>query len=322
MTVAANPDAPVETLKTVSWCSRSFGCRTVLGVSNVSFGLPERKWLNAAFLTMAQAAGLTVAIVNPANLELTAMKKAADVFLGKDRGAAIYIESFRDGEKIEKKPAGGPPLTPSEQVHQAILAGNRDDIVGLITELQKSDAGLSAARVVEELMIPAILKVGELYEQKTYFLPQLIASAEAMKKGLAYLEPLLRATKSQGTSKGVILLATVQGDIHDIGKNIVALMLKNYGYDVIDLGKDVATETVIEEMKKCRPAVVGLSALMTTTMVAMKDVMEQARREGLTTPFILGGAVVTDAYAKSLGAAYARDGVEAVRVVEKLTKIL
>ena len=321
MTVAANPDAPIETLKTVTWCSRSFGCRTVLGVSNVSFGLPERKWLNAAFLTMAQSAGLTVAIVNPANLELTAMKKASDVFLGKDRGAAIYIESFRDGEKTEKKPAGGTPLTPSEQVHQAILAGNRDEIVDLIVGLMKSDAGLPAARIVEEFMIPAILRVGELYEQKTYFLPQLIASAEAMKKGLAHLEPLLQAAKSRGTSKGVILLATVQGDIHDIGKNIVALMLRNYGYDVIDLGKDVATKTVIEQMKKRKPDVVGLSALMTTTMIAMKDVVELARREGLATPFIFGGAVVTDVYATSLGASYARDGVEAVRLVEKLLKV-
>jgi 5-methyltetrahydrofolate--homocysteine methyltransferase len=141
-----------------------------------------------------------------------------------------------------------------------------------------------------------------------------------MKKGLDHLEPLLRAAKSRGTRKGVILLATVQGDIHDIGKNIVALMLRNYGYDVIDLGKDVATKTVIEHMKKCQPAVVGLSALMTTTMTAMQSVMALARREGLTTPFILGGAVVTEAYAASLGAKYARDGVEAVRVVEKLVK--
>lgn len=321
MTVAANPDAPAETLKTVSWCSRSFGCRTVLGVSNVSFGLPERKWLNAAFLTMAQSAGLTAAIVNPANLELTAMKKAADVFLGKDRGAAIYIESFRDGEKGEKKPAGGTPLTPSEQVHQAILTGNRDDIVGLIDGLLKSDAHVTAARTVEEFMIPAILKVGDLYERKIYFLPQLIASAEAMKKGLDHLEPLLRAAKSRVAGKGVILLATVQGDIHDIGKNIVALMLRNYGFDVIDLGKDVATKAVIEHMKKHRPAVVGLSALMTTTMTAMQDVMALARSEGLTTPFILGGAVVTGPYAASLGAAYARDGVEAVRVVEELVKL-
>jgi 5-methyltetrahydrofolate--homocysteine methyltransferase len=318
MTVAANPEAPAETLKTVSWCSRSFGCRTVLGVSNVSFGMPERKWLNATFLNMAQVAGLTVAIVNPANTELMAMKKAADVFLGKDREAAIYIESFREGEKTAKKPAGGVPLSPSAQVQQAILAGNRDDIVDLIAGLMKSDAGLPAARIVEELMIPAILKVGELYEQKTYFLPQLIASAEAMKKGLDHLEPLLSAAKSRGASKGVVILATVQGDIHDIGKNIVALMLRNYGYDVIDLGKDVATETVIEQMKKHKPAVVGLSALMTTTMTVMEKVMLLARQEGLATPFILGGAVVTQAYAASLGASYARDGVEAVRVIATL----
>jgi len=174
---------------------------------------------------------------------------------------------------------------------------------------------------VDGQLIPAIMKVGELYEKQTYFLPQLMASAEAMKKGLAFLEPLLEATPDRPAGKGKILLATVQGDIHDIGKNIVALMLRNHGYEVVDLGKDVATEAVIAAMKQHRPQAVGLSALMTTTMTMMKEVIAAARREGLAAPFILGGAVVTAAYAESLHAAYARDSVEAVRVIGGLLEV-
>jgi 5-methyltetrahydrofolate--homocysteine methyltransferase len=151
-----------------------------------------------------------------------------------------------------------------------------------------------------------------------YYLPQLIASAEAMKKALEYLEPRLRKDEKSPAEKGVVLLATVKGDVHDIGKNIVALMLKNHGYRVVDLGKDVSAQVIIDAMKRSKPDVAGLSALMTTTMVNMKDVIEGAGREGLSCPFVVGGAVVTESYASSIGAAYAKDGVEAVRVVERL----
>jgi len=167
-------------------------------------------------------------------------------------------------------------------------------------------------------LIPSIVRVGDLYEKKIYFLPQLMAAAEAMKKALNYLEPHLK--KASAGNKGKIILATVKGDIHDIGKNIVALLLRNYGYCVIDLGKDVATETIIATAEKEKPDIIGLSALMTTTMVNMKEVMDTARARNIKTDFMVGGAVVTGAYAQSIGASFAKDGVEAVRVVEKLIK--
>jgi len=313
MTVAANPEAPRETLATVSWASRSFGCRTVLGVSNVSFGLPERKWLNAALLVLAQGMGLNMAIVNPAGEELSALKRAADVLMGRDRQAARYIAAYagarQEGATV---PAAGKEVAPGARIYQAVLEGNREDIVGLI---EAALPAIAAGELVDQQMIPAIMRVGELYEKQTYFLPQLMASAEAMKKGLAHLEPLLQAAAGRPAGKGRIILATVPGDIHDIGKNIVALMMRNHGYEVIDLGKDVAAAAILAAIKKHRPQVVGLSALMTTTMTAMRDVIAAARREGLAVPFILGGAVVTAAYAESLGAAYARDSVDAVRVI-------
>ncbi len=317
MTVASNPAAAAETLKTVSWCAETFKCRTVLGVSNVSFGMPERRWINATFLAMAQGAGLTMAIANPATPELMSVKKAADVLLEKDKGAAIYIASFSsvskpDHERTDSK------RSPDEKVHDAVLEGNREEIIPLIDVLLQKKKDPS--RIIDRIMIPAILKVGERYDRREYFLPQLIASAETMKKGLAHLEPHLKKSKEKKPQKGTVLLATVQGDIHDIGKNIVVLMLKNHGYQVIDLGKDVPTETIIGVMKKSKPHVVGLSALMTTTMVVMKDVMAAARKAGLSSRFVLGGAVVTESYAASLGAAYAKDSVEAVRVVDQLIK--
>jgi 5-methyltetrahydrofolate--homocysteine methyltransferase len=168
-------------------------------------------------------------------------------------------------------------------------------------------------------MIPAMARVGVLFDQRKYFLPQLMASAEAMKAALGRLEPLIRREPNE-TGIGVIVLATVEGDIHDIGKNIIALMLKNHGYEIIDLGKDVQADVIIEAIKKVKPDVVGLSALMTTTMVNMKEVVDLARSEGFPCPFIVGGAVVTKAFAASIGASYAKDGVEAVRVVEQLVK--
>ncbi|GAI18575.1 unnamed protein product, partial [marine sediment metagenome] len=181
--------------------------------------------------------------------------------------------------------------------------------------------GAIASRLLDGTMIPAITRVGELFDKKQYFLPQLIASAETMKKGVEFLEPHLKQSDEGSSRKlGVILLATVEGDIHDIGKNIVALMFKNRGFDVIDLGKDVAAEKIIKEIKKHKPVIVGLSALMTTTMVNMKKVLDLAKRDGVDSNFIVGGAAVTKTYAESIGAEYAKDGVEAVRVAEKLAK--
>ncbi len=205
---------------------------------------------------------------------------------------------------------------PEDEVFQAILEGNREDIERLLSVAM--DSGMDAQRMVDESMIPSITEVGALFDRREYFLPQLIASAETMKKGIAFLVPWLGEGKLEKKQKGVIIIATVKGDVHDIGKNIVALMLRNHGFEVVDLGKDVSAEIIIREAARLKPSVIGLSALMTTTMVNMKEVIELAQRESLDCKFMVGGAVVTKAYAESISAHYAKDGVEAVRVVEKL----
>ncbi len=316
MTVASDPRAALETLKTVDWCANKFHCRTLLGLSNVSFGMPERQWVNAAFLAMGQVLGLNLAIANPGSAEMMNIKAAGDLLLQKDRDAAAYLARF---SRFEVPGAKLPPpvaASPGDRVSQAIMEGNREDIAALVEEALA--AGRSARALVDEFMTPAIVRVGDLFDKKVYFLPQLIAAAEVMKLGLSFLEPQLSAGSGIAAPKGTVILATVMGDIHDIGKNIVALMLRNHGYQVVDLGKNVPVETVVAAMKEHRPHVVGLSALMTTTMVKMQKVIELAAREGLQCPFLVGGAVVTGAYAASIGAAYARDGVEAVRVVDAL----
>jgi len=315
MTVAANPQAALETLKTVAWCSGTFRARTLLGLSNVSFGMPERTWINAAFLAMAAGKGLTLAIANPAHPELMNIKMGTDVLANRDRDAAAYIARFSGAARpAEKKPMKDVP--PREEVFRAVLEGNREDIRDLVEAAMK--AGTAAFDLVHEVMIPAITEVGDKFDRREYFLPQLIAGAEAMKKGLDYLEPFLKEGRKSEEVKGTVLLATVRGDIHDIGKNIVALMMRNHGYRVIDLGKDVPSEKIIGRAKENPGAVIGLSALMTTTMTVMKEVIDLAAGEGLGCKFLLGGAVVTEAYARSVGAAYARDGVEAVRRLEEL----
>ena len=318
MTAASNPNAPRETLLTVRWAAETFGARTVVGLSNVSFGLPERRWINAAFLAMASASGLTAAIANPASEELMFVKKASDVLGGRDRDAAGWIAlCAKSGGAATRAPAGA--LPPEQRLREAVLEGNREAVGGLVAESLK--AGVDAAALAREVMIPAIVEVGERFGRKEYFLPQLIASGETMKIGMEALEPFLKQASKEATGRGTILIATVKGDIHDIGKNIVALMLRNHGYRVVDLGKDVASERIVREIEKHRPHVVGLSALMTTTMTRMKEVIDLARRRGLSCPFLVGGAVVTRAYADSIGAAYARDGVEAVQVIEAITGV-
>lgn len=318
MTVASNPHAVMEALRTVAWCTDRFKCRTILGLSNVSFGMPERKWLNAAFLSMAQASGLTMAIANPADRDLMNIKMAGNVFMQKDRNAASYIRHFSEQPAPEHTVPPKEFAAPAQKVSEAILEGNRDGIIDLVERAIAS--GINPTALVDDSMIPAIIRVGELFDQRKYFLPQLIASAEAMKAALGHLEPRLKRAKAARAWKGVIILATVKGDIHDIGKNIIALMLKNHGYRIIDLGKDVSPEDIIKAIKNNQPDIVGLSALMTTTMVNMKEAIDLARTKGYSCPFILGGAVVTKTYATSIGASYAKDGVEAVRIIDQALK--
>ena len=316
MALSSNPEAPGETLKVVEWCSREFGSLTVLGLSNVSFGMPERTWLNAAFLAMAVSKGVSMVIANPAARELLDIKVAADALLTRDRDASRYIARF-------SQPAQGAPaatqksgMSPTDGVTAAIMEGNREDIAPLLERAIAS--GVTADSLLHECMIPAITVVGQRFDRREYFLPQLLAGAETMKRGVAFLDPYLREGNREMEKKGSILMATVKGDIHDIGKNIVCLMLDNHGFDVIDLGKDVSAERIVEEIKKSRPFLVGLSALMTTTMVQMREIIEGARDEGIDCSFMIGGAVVNEGYATSIGAHYAKDGVDAVRVAGAL----
>ncbi|MDI6615255.1 MAG: homocysteine S-methyltransferase family protein [Syntrophaceae bacterium] len=319
LVMAASSDlkAPMETLKTVEWSSTIFKANTLVGLSNVSFGMPERPWLNGAFLSMAVSRGLTMAIANPGVEEVMNSAIAADLLAGKDRDAARYIAHFSGRPAEAKKPAVSGE-TPADPIFQAVLEGNRDDIESILS--RALEAGGEARKLVDEHMIPAITEVGVLFDRKEYFLPQLIASAEAMKKGIAWLEPRLAGAAPTKKEKGRIIIATVEGDVHDIGKNIVALMLRNQGYAVTDLGKDVPAATIIREAVRLKPAVIALSALMTTTMVKMADVIDLARKQSPDCRFMVGGAVVTKGYAESIGAHYAKDGVEAVRVADELSR--
>lgn len=314
MAVSSSPDAAIETLKTVEWC-RNTGCiHTIVGLSNISFGLPQRKRVNAAFLALARARGLSMAIMNPREKDVAVFEKATDVLTGKDKGAKAYIAWCGHAQAQKTSLQEKQVYT----VFDCIVEGDKDGIIPLIDKALKE--GTDVRTLLNEVMIPAITHVGELFDKKEYFLPQLIAGAETMKKGFEYLKPRTERETMDISKKIVVLLATVEGDIHDIGKNIVALLLRNHGFYVINLGCDISAQRLIKEIKRYKPAIVGLSALMTTTMVNMEEVIELARQKGLKCKFIVGGAVVTRAYAESLNAEYAKDGVEAVRVVERLTE--
>lgn len=317
MAVSSDPGSAEETLKTIEWISKTLNCHSVIGLSNVSFGLPGRAWINAAFLAMAQAKGLSLAIANPSGPELMNIKRAGDFLMKKDKNAVFFIKQFNKFSAREREVnPSGVDIFSVKKVFNAILEGNREEIKSFIDECLSS--GVEPAKLVNEEMLMAIAEAGDLFDKKKYFLPQLIASAETMKEAFEYLTPRLKKEGAGTKQAEVILLATVKGDIHDIGKNIVGLMLSNYGFKVIDLGKDVSAEKIVQGIKKYRPALVGLSALMTTTMVNMKDVIEKVKQNGLTAKFFAGGAVVTKAYAQSIGAEYAKDGVDAVRVAKRI----
>jgi len=268
---------------------------------------------------MAKSCGLTLAIADPLDRLGIKNKLAEKLLLNKDKNGVKFISAY---SKLTKPVSGKrvklEKTLPGDEVFRAIVEGNRSQIRELIAKALK--AGQKPSELLETVMTPAVIKVGELFDKKEYFLPQLIASAEAMKRGVAYLEPQLKKQPATKSKKGVILLATVKGDIHDIGKNIVALMLKNHGFKIIDLGKDISTKKIIRKIKQLTPDIVGLSALMTTTMIAMPEVIKAARNEGLKCKFMVGGAVLNKAYADSIGAKYAKDGVAAVRVAERFHK--
>lgn len=316
LAVSSRPVAALETLKTIAWISDSLKCNSLVGLSNISFGLPARASLNKVFLALAKKKGLNLAIADPSKLKAKYSKVAENLLLNKDKDAKAFLAHFSRAVKDSKKQETA--FSIEERITQAILEGNREDIKGFIKEALSF--GLKAGRIVQDIMIPAINKVGDLFDKKEYFLPQLIAGAETMKIAFKELKPYLAKGDLKKGRKTVVILATVRGDIHDIGKNIVALMLKNHGFDVIDLGKDVSADKIVKEIRNHRSPIVGLSSLMTTTMVNMKEIIDKTRKEGLNCRFIVGGAVVTRKFARSLGAEYANDGVEAVWVAKKIAR--
>ncbi|MBO5291673.1 MAG: homocysteine S-methyltransferase family protein [Lachnospiraceae bacterium] len=335
-TVGANPLAAMETLETIRYCKER-GLATICGLSNISFGLPQRSMVNTAFLTMAIQAGLTMAIANPSQELLVNSAYAADLLLNKEGADIRYIERMNaltekagmadvytgigtaggtNGASDSGKASVSGELSPAEKVREAVLKGNRKQI----TERTKAaiESGMEARVLLDEYLLPAINEVGELFDKGKYFLPQLIASAETMKLSIEYLEPLL-AEKTDGASMPAVVIATVEGDIHDIGKNLVALMLKNYGFQVFDLGKDVPKEKIIEEAVRHQAKLICLSALMTTTMQEMKHVIEYKKEQGVDALVMVGGAVITQDYADEIGAdGYSTDAADAVRVAKRL----
>lgn len=317
MTVASNQSCAVETLKVISWCSKRFKVNTTIGLSNVSFGLPAREHINASFLSMAVANGLSTAILNPNNESMMQNVRATDVLMARDLDAKNYIDFYSGQTKSEnntvKSQASGKTL------YDLILAGDRDAVEEAVR--QELIAGRLAKDIMNMVLIPAIQKVGELYEKKEYFLPQLIRGAEAMEKAMKVLEPeLVKNSDNNNHHHGIIVIATVKGDVHDIGKNIVAMLLRNYGFNVIDLGKDVEANHIIETAKKHNADIIALSALMTTTMNQMKVVKELMDCEGMTCRLMVGGAVLDNSYAESIGAYYAHDAYRAVKLAEELVK--
>lgn len=307
MTVSTDGNAPGVTLETIRRFRRELGVKTILGVSNVSFGLPEREEVNSAFLTMAISAGLSLPIINPYSDEIKNAIYSADLLTGRDKSAKEFLKYARSKVKAEtsgvEKTAH---LSPEAALGQAIIDGDRDTAVkytGIL--LKNNEPGI----INDNILIPAMLEVGRRYDKREYFLPQVIMSAEAMHGAFAVLKPHLH--KDAGSSKGKIILATVKGDVHDIGKNIVAAIVENHGYEVIDLGKNVGTPEVVDAVKKSGAEMVGLSALMTTTMGVMREMVSEIKAE-IPVKIIVGGAVVTRKFAEEIGAdGYAKDAGEA-----------
>jgi 5-methyltetrahydrofolate--homocysteine methyltransferase len=316
MTVSSDPFAAEKTLDMVEWCSRDLGVNTVCGLSNVSFGLPAREWINASFLSMAISRGLTCAIANPGSELLMNTVFSCNALSGRDKNLNNYVSRFSDikgsGSEVKKD------LSPGELVFEAVLRGWDDRIEGYVKSAIES--GMKPGSIVDDFLAPAINMVGDRYEKKEYFLPQLIMSADTMRKGFNVLEPLL-VKKEWIEKSGKIVIATVKGDIHDIGKNIVALMLRNYGFDVVDLGKDVAAEVILDSAVKEDAQIVAMSALMTTTMTEMDNVIKLSKERGEDFIFMVGGAVVDQEYSDEIGAhGYSRDAMEAVKVAKQLIK--
>jgi len=332
LTVSASEKSAYTTLKTLRMVKEKLGLKTILGVSNISFGLPEREEVNRMFFSLAMEEGLDFAIINPNILSMTDAVVLFRLLRGEDPGCEAFIEKFRDRKKPEKTEkqekqekqektgetakkeecdaAGGPSLL------SAILSGQKHEAKRLAEGLLSRKSGL---QVVDEDLIPALDEAGKKYEAGEIFLPQLLRAASASQGAVEVIKQSLSAEGKTQADKGTIILATVKGDIHDIGKNIVKTILENYGYRILDLGRDVPAEKITDTARKEHVKLIGLSALMTTTLPAMEETIEMLRKSGHSCKIMVGGAVLTPDYAKEIGADYyAKDAKRAADIAKEV----
>ena len=313
LTVSAQQDQAVETLRAVHAVREELGLQTVLGVSNISFGLPNRGLIAQSFLTQAMAAGLTLPILNPNQCEMMDAVYAFRVLSGEDVQCRAYVERFAAAPapaQADPGRAGGLTLA------DAIVRGLKSDAGRLAKQLLETESELA---LVEQHLIPALDQVGDAYEQGRVFLPQLLSAAQAAQAVFEVVRASIAQTGGAPVKKGTLVVATVQGDIHDIGKNIVKTVLENYGYEAIDLGRDVAPQAVVEAVQAGDIRLVGLSALMTTTLPAMEETIRQLKALPHPPVTFVGGAVVTPEYASRMGADYyAKDAKQSVEIARKV----
>ena len=329
LTASAQQEDVLATVQALHACKEELGVRTILGVSNISFGLPCRPYLNTTFLTMAMYAGLDLAIMNPSSEEMMAAVYAYNVLTNRDKQSTKYIERYAN-----RVPASAALVQAVQNAQTAPAAGETPEAAGpyapLMKAVEKGLKGEAAARtralleekepleLVDEALIPALDIVGAKYEKGTLFLPQLLQAASAAQSAFEEIKNVI-AQKGEGSaSKGRIVLATVKGDVHDIGKNIVKVILENYGFEVIDLGRDVPVETVVNTVREKNVHLVGLSALMTTTLKSMEETIAALHEAGLDCKIMVGGAVLTPEYAEKIGADwYAKDAKQSADIAKE-----
>lgn len=319
LTVSAEQDACRETLKALRRVKTELGCKTCLGVSNISFGLPNRELVNRTFLTMALEEGLDLPIINPNIDSMTGAVRAYRVLSGIDKNSLEFINEYNDAT-----PSVSAPKTSDVDIFTAVYNGLKSEGASITAKLLENT---DAMQIVNEMLIPALDRVGEDFEKNKIFLPQLIQSANTAQECFEVIKKHISQTSGSPVSKGKIILATVKGDIHDIGKNIVKVLLDNYGYTVVDLGRDVDPQLIVDTAVEQDIKLIGLSALMTTTLKSMEDTIKLVReRKELQNPdgtskcvVMVGGAVLTNDYAMKIGADYyCKDAKESVDTAKKV----
>ena len=327
LTASAQQEDVLATVQALEACKKELGVRTVLGVSNISFGLPCRTYLNTTFLTMAMYAGLDLAIMNPSSEEMMAAVYAYNVLTNRDKQSTKYIERFADRVPASTALAQAAKAAPAASAAEAEHTGPYAALMKAVEKGLKGDAAAHTRallaekqplEVVDEALIPALDIVGAKYEQGTLFLPQLLQAASAAQSAFEEIKTAI-AQKGEGSaSKGRIVLATVKGDVHDIGKNIVRVILENYGFEVLDLGRDVPVETVVDTVREKDVHLVGLSALMTTTLKSMEETIAALHAAQLDCKIMVGGAVLTPEYAEKIGADwYAKDAKRSADIAKE-----